>query len=430
MQGNLSEIDIRSILQLIELGQRTGELFVEAYSYPLASAARKVINTGRDASNRDPSSTLHYSSSHPRSQYWFVFFLNGHIVYATDCDRGLSRLRDYLRHYQIAIDPEQITTSTFAARNVVEYAYLWALLEDCTLTPAQARRIIHNIVRETLFDLLSLHQGAFIFTPGTALSPHLTTLASTSLATKILQQVQQWKQLYPHIQSPDRYLAIADLKGLRQGLPAATANRLECWVDGKTSLRQLARYLNRDILTVGRAVYPCVKQGWIQIPALKNSGDTTNSRLSSGTKTPSIACIDDAIAICKAVEAILQQQGFIVMSSSDPLQAFGLLFHQPPDLILCDIAMPVLDGYELCAMLRCSSVFRQTPIIMLTGKDGFIDRIRARTVGATDYLTKPFTDGELLMLVEKHLHRKGIGTSHKSEFTGHRSLITDSCSPL
>ncbi|MGL5925639.1 response regulator [Chroococcidiopsis sp.] len=410
MQGNLSEIDIRSILQLIELGQRTGELFVEAYS------------PSSNVNHADPNFALRHRSSYPRSQCWFIFFLNGQIVYATDGDRSLSRLRDYLRHYQIEIDLEQITTSTFAAHNALEYAYLWTLLEDRVLTPAQARNIIHGIVHETLFDLLSLHQGLFIFKRGAALSPQLTILVSTSLATKIVQQVQAWKQLYPQIQSPDRSLTIANLKGLRQGLPAATANRLETWIDGKTSLRQLARYLNRDILTVGKAIYPCVKHGWIQIHTPKIIGTITdNPHLSSGIKTLTITCIDDAIAICQTVETILQQQGFTVMSCSDPLQAFSLLFHQPPDLILCDIVMPILDGYELCAMLRCSNAFRQTPIVMLTGKDGFIDRVRARTVGATDYLTKPFTDSELLMLVEKHLHKKGVRTSHNSQLITHQS---------
>ena len=68
--------------------------------------------------------------------------------------------------------------------------------------------------------------------------------------------------------------------------------------------------------------------------------------------------------------------------------------------------MPELDGYEICAMLRSSIAFRQTPIIMLTGKDGFIDRVKARIVGATDYLTKPFGESELLMLVEKYV---GVG---------------------
>jgi twitching motility two-component system response regulator PilG len=73
--------------------------------------------------------------------------------------------------------------------------------------------------------------------------------------------------------------------------------------------------------------------------------------------------------------------------------------------------MPHLEGYELCGMLRQSTAFRQTPIIMLTGKDGFIDRVRARMVGATDYLTKPFGANELLMLLERYI---GPGDLKKS----------------
>jgi twitching motility two-component system response regulator PilG len=90
-------------------------------------------------------------------------------------------------------------------------------------------------------------------------------------------------------------------------------------------------------------------------------------------------------------------------------------------LILCDIAMPDLDGYEVCAMLRTSTVFRQTPIVMLTGKDGFIDRVKARMAGATDYLTKPFGEQELLMLVEKYV---GLGYPERQQST----LLADSSS--
>ncbi|WP_317134442.1 response regulator [Leptolyngbya sp. 7M] len=106
------------------------------------------------------------------------------------------------------------------------------------------------------------------------------------------------------------------------------------------------------------------------------------------------------------MEQILNQHGYEAASISNPLKALSLVFQLKPDLILCDIAMPELDGYEICAMLRTSTAFRETPIIMLTGKDGFIDRVKARMVGATDYLTKPFGEGELLMLLEKYV---GLG---------------------
>ena len=91
MQGNLNEIDIRSILQLIELGQRTGELFVEAYSGSYISD-RKL----------NPSPELHSCPSLP-TRSWFVFFLNGQIIYATDSNTNLFHLRDYLWRYQMRL---------------------------------------------------------------------------------------------------------------------------------------------------------------------------------------------------------------------------------------------------------------------------------------------------------------------------------------
>lgn len=396
MQGNLNEIDIRSILHLIELGQRTGELFVEAYSQSAMSINNNAVSQGFALRN----------FQFQKQQSWFVFFSNGQIVYVTDSDNSLSRLRDYLRRYRLETSLDRIPVPSVAAQNAPEYSYLWALLEHHIITADQGRSIIQSIVHETLFDLLSLHQGSFIFEHGSALSPQLTTLKISSLIKKIVQQVQAWKQLHPHIQSPNQCVAIADYMGLRQALPAATFNHLKLWIDGKTSLRQLSRFLNQDILSVGKAMYPFVRQGWIQMlnPVMVSSpNQTTDLQFLGVAAIPRIVCIDDAIAICETIESILKLQGYDALGCTNPLQAFNLVFQFKPDLILCDIAMPELDGYELCAMLRHSSKFRRTPIVMLTGKDQFIDRVKAKMVGATDYLTKPFADNELLMLVEKHL---------------------------
>ena len=85
------------------------------------------------------------------------------------------------------------------------------------------------------------------------------------------------------------------------------------------------------------------------------------------------------------------------------MAALSEIFNLKPDLILCELVMPELDGYQICAMLRQSLAFRQTPIIILTNQEGFIGRVKSHMFGATDYLTKPFGEDELLMLVEKYL---------------------------
>jgi twitching motility two-component system response regulator PilG len=393
MYGNLNEIDIRSILQLIELGQRTGQLFVETRSCHNSNklSVDEVIRQG--------------SWSEFKLQSWYVFFLNGQIIYCQDSDSSLTRIADYLRHYRVQKPLDKVQLAYLETLNTPEYGYLWTLLERNIIQPKVAQTIIHRLVHETLFDLLSLHQGSFIFDLGSAFAPQLTTLEIAPLVTKIMKQVQEWKLLYPHIQSPDQFPVLADITELRSSLPAPTLNKLQQWVDGKTSLRQLARYLNRDVLTVAKAIYPYVQQGCVHLVYSSTSTDAQIQKRKQQllNEKARIVCIDDTVTICETVESILKSQGYEAIAFTNPLEALACVFQIKPNLILCDITMPELDGYEICGMLRHSTAFRLVPIIMLSSKNAFIDRVRARMVGATDYLTKPFTDTELLMLVEKYL---------------------------
>ena len=383
MQGNLSEIDIRSILQLIELGQRTGLLFVEAYT------EESLFRT------------------------WFIFFLNGQIVYSQEANSSEFRLRDYLRYYRINLQGEEILPTTDSDKSLwaPEYGYLWRLLEQDIINPIQARSIIQGLVHETLFDLLGLREGNFIFELDKPLTPQMTTLEIAPLVNKVFKQVQEWKLLYPYIQSPDQCPVLTDVERLRSSLASSTVDKLQHWADGKTSLRQLARFLNRDVLTLAKAIYPYVQQGLIHIVSMENKYQTLHNHSSrqhsqENRSIKGIVCIDDAAAICKTVQSILQPQGYNAIAFTNPLEALNRVFQLQPHLILCDIVMPDLDGYQLCAMLRHSSAFRLVPIIMLSAKTSYIDRAKANMVGATDYLTKPFEPTELLSLIKKYLDQK------------------------
>ncbi len=372
MQGTLNEIDIRSILQLVALGQRTGELLVEAWQ------------TDRN-----------------QGKFWFVFFRDGKLVYAADGSTGLQRLQDYLYRFKVNLDVGKLPRAVDTAP---EYSYLWRLIENRTLNPNQGRSIIYYMVKETLFDLLTLHQGYFIFEGGSGLSPQLMTWEVEQTLAEAIKQVQEWKQFYPYIQSPDQCPTIVDIEKLHAFLPENAFKTLDRWADGKTSLRQIARYLNREILAVTKAIYPCIQQGWVQISHPSPVEDNAFRDVEANAEVKiQIACIDDDETIGQVITHMLQKHGYEVMVIKEPLASFQQLFQLPPRLILCDLSMPQLDGYDLCGMLRQSTLFRQVPIIMLTGRDGFIDRVRAKMVGATDYLTKPFQEEELLMLLEKYL---------------------------
>lgn len=398
MQGTLDEIDLRSLLQLIELGQRTGELSIEAYGASVSSS-----NQDWDIHRAELNGEVE------NRQHWLLFFANGHLAYGVDrSSNSLMRLQGYLHRYGATDGIELIQNSSSIIEP--EYANLWLLLEKKILTPAQGRSIIESTVMEVLFDLLSLRRGHFTFETGTALAPLMTTFTISPILTKAIAQVQQWKQFYPHLKSPSQYFVINNEAKLKAALPTQAYQSLSRWADGKTSLRQVSRYLNRDLLTLAKGIYPYAQRGWVRLvdaPSHQKSSSQSSQALKADSDFPQIVYIDDDIAISQKVESLLTEHGYRLIKINDPLQALGSIFQLKPDSILLgDIAMPNLDGYEICAMLRRSTAFRQTPILVLSEKEIFSDRVKARMAGATDYLTKPFKEEELLLLVEKYLQQE------------------------
>ena len=146
--------------------------------------------------------------------------------------------------------------------------------------------------------------------------------------------------------------------------------------------------------------------------SLGSTGSTMGRANMSGMKplknaTYTVACIDDSPTVLNAIQKFLEDQSLSVVAINDPVKALMQIVRSKPDLILLDITMPNLDGYELCALLRRHPRYKRTPIVMVTGNTGFIDRARAKLVRASGYLTKPFTQSDLLKIVFKHLPTQG-----------------------
>jgi twitching motility two-component system response regulator PilG len=118
--------------------------------------------------------------------------------------------------------------------------------------------------------------------------------------------------------------------------------------------------------------------------------------------TPSgfkVLVIDDSNTIRRSAEIFLKQGGHDVMLAEDGFDALSKVNDYSPHLIFCDILMPRLDGYQTCAIIKRNPTFTNTPIIMLSSKDGIFDKARGRMVGSEEYLTKPFTKDQLLQTV-------------------------------
>jgi twitching motility two-component system response regulator PilG len=115
-----------------------------------------------------------------------------------------------------------------------------------------------------------------------------------------------------------------------------------------------------------------------------------------------IMVIDDSSTIRRSAEIFLGQAGYQVVLAEDGFDALAKMNDHQPALIFCDILMPRLDGYRTCALIRKSTRFRATPVVMLSSKDGLFDRARGALVGSNAYLTKPFTKDSLLRTVREH----------------------------
>ena len=109
-----------------------------------------------------------------------------------------------------------------------------------------------------------------------------------------------------------------------------------------------------------------------------------------------VMVIDDSKTIRRTAETLLKKVGCNVITATDGFDALAKIADTHPNIIFVDIMMPRLDGYQTCALIKNNSKFKDTPVIMLSSKDGLFDKAKGRIVGSDQYLTKPFSKEELL----------------------------------
>ena len=127
-----------------------------------------------------------------------------------------------------------------------------------------------------------------------------------------------------------------------------------------------------------------------------------NTESTASAKKLRILVVDDSATIRRSAETMLANEGCEVITAENGFEALSKITRHHPDLIFVDIMMPRLDGYQTCAIIKNNADFRETPVVMLTSKDGLFDMARGRVVGSDQYLTKPFTREELLGAVKQH----------------------------
>ncbi|MBV9257532.1 MAG: response regulator [Ktedonobacteraceae bacterium] len=119
-----------------------------------------------------------------------------------------------------------------------------------------------------------------------------------------------------------------------------------------------------------------------------------------------VMVIDDSATVRKIIETCLRREGFEVKTFNDGVEAVKWLTEPQapvPNLLLLDIELPKMDGYEVARLLKTKQRFHDTVIVMLSRRDGVIDRIKGRLVGARDYISKPFKTQDIIAITQTYL---------------------------
>jgi len=164
--------------------------------------------------------------------------------------------------------------------------------------------------------------------------------------------------------------------------------------DGLKYLHEASRLDPNDVILAGEVNAIAIRLDEMQRQE-ELHGDMPRGR--------TILVVDDSPTVRKLISGKLEKSGHTVVCAADGVEALEQLEGGLPDLVLLDITMPRMDGYEVCKQIRANPEARDLPVVMISGKDGFFDKVRGRMAGTTGYVTKPFGPETLMKALETYL---------------------------
>lgn len=350
---------------------------------------------------------------------WIIYLYLGRIVYASG---GIHPVRRWRRHV-VAYCPERLANTEelqLALANIAreesriswEYQLLSIWIDQNKISREQATKVIRASVIEVLFDVTRSMEIDYECIGDNLLTTRLILIDAEQVIQEANKLYSAWQNAKIADRSPDLAPIIRQPEVLKSKTSAQVYQNLTQLLDGKQTLRDLSIRMKRDVVTVTRSLLPYIQLGLVHLVAVSDiapPASTPGSQKLFQTKTPhriTVACIDDSPVICQTMERIIAQAGYQFVSEMDGLRAIAVLLSRKPDLIFLDLVMPNTNGYEICSQLRKLSFFKSTPIVILTGNDGIVDRVRAKMVGSTDFLAKPANSEQVLATIDKYVVQK------------------------
>jgi len=394
----------------------------------------------------------------PQQQQWRLYLGMGRLLWASGGEHPRRRWR---RQLALACGQDNFkahySQDHFREGDNYEcwdFHLLLALHKRKIFSAEQVRRVMGGIIAEVLFDLnrqgdaLCTSQQAYPHQPnycgkqvfilnsqaGKRPSQEMVVPPSWGVDTDAYlktaqQQWHQWQETGLTHVSPDRAPRLLQLKQLEAQTSPAVYNNLVKLITGDATLRDLSVLMNREIIAIARSLQPYLRQNLIGLDAVSdlpppaslpsnrhqkeqlqcraedenNSSPQSPASVAPAKERPLLAFVDDSEQSRNIMEQIVTNGGYEFLGIGDSAEAIPLLLERQPQLIFLDLMMPHISGYELCSQLRKISSLKQVPIVIVTGQDGIVDRMRAKMAGATNFISKPIDRSEVLSLAVQYI---------------------------
>ncbi len=350
-----------------------------------------------------------------KKRKWIFYLYMGRLMYATGGIHPVRRWRRSLILYCPQISsrlPAKIDQLDISSSGCWEYELLCNWVEQKKVTNEQAAAMIQSVITEILFDVTQAMQITYEIKRDSSLTQRLVLVDAEKVIAGAEVLWRSWQAAKLADRSPNQAPVIRQPDALRAASSRQAYEAMAKLLDGQHSLRDLAVRMKRDVIAVTRSLLPHIQLGYVELVDIPDLPSPVTPPIqdgkpkSSSAPTPLIACVDDSPLICQTMEKILTTEGYQFVAINDALRAIATLLARKPDLIFLDLVMPNANGYEICSQLRRLSFFQNTPIVILTGNDGIIDRVRAKMVGATDFISKPIDASVVLEVIRKYLHKE------------------------
>ncbi|MBE9213533.1 response regulator [Plectonema cf. radiosum LEGE 06105] len=384
-------------------------------SHPEMMVSSQLLDEFKTCTRLQYSGKLNIKSS--KGNKWVFYYRLGRIVWATGGTHPFRRWRRHMTQHcpDIDIDNMELNSTEISISNDYwDYRLLEILHEKQKIKREYINSVVERTIAELLFDLAQQAHFNQIQCDRSAdvILEAPMSFTSADMSLKFMEDSwKNWSEAGLANFSPDLAPILRRAEQLQQMVSPAVYKNFVNLMNGKYTLRDLAVKMKQSPLPIARSLLPYVLKGiveLIKVPDLPfKIGESQNIPIVEPEPEPPsgllIACVDDSPQVCQMLEQILVPQGLRFIKIQDPVQALPVLIENKPDLIFLDLVMPVASGYEICAQLRRISVFTNTPVIILTGSDGLFDRVRAKVVGSTDFITKPVVADKVLGVIRKYI---------------------------